>query len=67
MTKENVEFDQVCLILKHYILLESENQLSYLDHFLSFNQQIYINQLIERFNSFAHQPNAQWMISEIIK
>ncbi|CAF0707124.1 unnamed protein product [Brachionus calyciflorus] len=70
MVKENVEFDQICLILKHYILLNpenSENSLPYLDHFLQFDEQVYINQLVERFMNLGNNSNSQWMITEIIK
>ena len=69
MVKENLEFDQICLILKHYLLLNTDNSktLPYLDHFLTFNEQYYINQLVERFMILGENLNSQWMITEIFK
>ena len=62
---QNVEFDQICLILKHYLLLETDK--SYLNHFLKHEQNVYLNMLIERFNASDLCPNVQWMISELLK
>jgi hypothetical protein len=69
MTKENVEFDQICLVLKHLIIEKSDanNNTSFLDHFLTFDNQTYVNLLVERFDASPDFPNVQWMISEIIK
>jgi hypothetical protein len=66
MTKEGIEFDQMCLILKHYLLIDTENENSYLNHFLQFEQSSYVVQFVERFNKF-NALNEQWMISEIFK
>ena len=63
-TAENVEFDQLSLILKHYLSQEDE---SFLNHFLQFNQSQYLNALVERFNSSNQSPNVQWMITELFK
>ena len=62
---QNVEFDQICLILKHYLLLDTDK--SYLNHFLKHDQNLYLNMLIERFNASDLCPNVQWMISELLK
>ncbi|RNA14633.1 hypothetical protein BpHYR1_029984 [Brachionus plicatilis] len=69
MVRENVEFDQICLILKHYLLLSAENShiLPYLNHFLIFNEQFYINKMVERFINLGENPNSQWMLTEILK
>lgn len=69
MIKENIEFDQICLILKHYLILniDNTNSLPYLDHFLIFNEQFYVNQIVERFMNLGENPNSQWMITEILK
>ncbi len=62
---ENIEFDQICLILKHYLLLENNN--SYLNHFVQFNDGEYLNHLVDRFNQSNLKPNIQWMLSELFK
>ncbi len=62
---ENIQFDQICLILKHYLLLENNN--SYLNHFVQFNDCEYFNQLVDRFNQSSLKPNIQWMLSELFK
>jgi hypothetical protein len=67
LTKQGIEFDQMCLILKHYLLLDSTNELSYLSHFLKHEQSTYVIQLIERFNTGPQKVNEQWIISEIFK
>jgi hypothetical protein len=64
-TLENIEFDQICLILKHYLLLENNN--SYLIHFVQFNDSQYLSSLVDRFNQSNLKPNIQWMISELFK
>jgi hypothetical protein len=66
MSKENVEFDQICLLLKHYLLLD-EPVISFLDRFIRHDRNIYVNQLVERFNASGGKTNLQWMITEIIK
>ena len=63
---ENVEFDQVVLILKHY-LIQKVDACKYLDHFLDHNQSAYVIALIQRFNDSNQSPNVQWMISELFK
>ena len=65
VTAENIEFDQTCLILKHYLTLDNDK--SYLNHFLKFEQSFYFKQLIERFNMNNQAPNVTWMLSELIK
>jgi hypothetical protein len=62
---ENIEFDQICLILKHYLLLENNN--SYLNHFVQFNDAEYLNRLVDRFSQSSLKPNIQWMLSELFK
>ena len=62
---QNVEFDQTCLVLKHYLVLD-ENR-SFLKHFILHDQGVYLNVLIDRFNSSAQSANVQWMISDLIK
>ena len=65
MSSENVEFDQLCLILKHYLVLADKK--SYLEHFINYDSSVYVNSLIDRFNASSHTPNVQWMITEILK
>ncbi len=65
MFSENVEFDQLCLILKHYLVLAEKK--SYLEHFINYDSSIYLNLLVDRFNRSASSPNVQWMITEILK
>lgn len=81
MTLQDVEFDQVCLVLKQLITqnrrqVECNNNnnskqenvvVSFLDHFLAYDNQTYVNLLVERFDASSNLPNVQWMISEIIK
>ena len=38
-----------------------------MNHFLKFNQSVYFNALINRFNTSNSTPNVTWMISELIK
>ena len=38
-----------------------------MNHFLTFNQSVYFNELIQRFNTSNSTPNVTWMISELIK
>jgi hypothetical protein len=52
-------------VLKHYLLLDDNK--TYLNHFLKFNQSVYFNALINRFNTSNSTPNVTWMISELIK
>ncbi len=52
-------------MLKHYLLLDDNK--TYLNHFLKFNQSLYFNALINRFNTSNSTPNVTWMISELIK
>ncbi len=52
-------------MLKHYLLLDDNK--TYLNHFLKFNQSVYFNALINRFNTSNSTPNVTWMISELIK
>lgn len=77
MIKDGVEFDQICLILKHFVLEEQKcnsedvnsdkNRNSFLNHFLIHDNHVYVNQMIQRFNGSSDSPNVQWMITEIIK
>ena len=62
---ENIQFDQMCLILKHYLLLDNTG--AYLDHFLFHQDGLHLSQLLERFNRSGEQANVLWMISEIFK
>lgn len=62
---EKVEFDQICLILKHYLLLDDNK--SYLEHFISHDSNFYLNMLLDRFNLSRDSPNVQWMITELLK
>lgn len=54
----------MCLILKHYLLLDNQE---YLEHFLKNEQGTFVNQLVELFNRNNEKPNAQWMITELFK
>lgn len=63
MSKEGLEFDQICLILKHYLMLNSEKDDSHLSVFL---HSTYVNLLVDRFNQ-SRGVNEQWMIAEIFK
>ena len=62
----NTDFDQMCLLLKHYLINDEKNQ-DFLNHFLGFNNCYYVNRLIEKFNLNQHQTNLKWMISELFK
>ena len=62
-SSENVEFDQVILILKYYLIQKLDSNV-YLDAFL---QKDHIKALIDRFNFVNQNPNIQWMISELLK
>ncbi len=62
---KNVEFDQICLILKHYLLLDEDK--SYLNHFINHEQNIYLNLLVDRLLNENETRNARWMITELFK
>ena len=66
MAKSGVEFDQMCLILKHYLLIDTQNDNSFLNHFLHHEQSLYVIRFVDRFNQ-CYAVNEQWMISEIFK
>ncbi len=69
MTQENLEFDQICMILKHMLIQPdtNDNSESFLDHFLTYENQSYVNVLVDKFDTSPHLANVQWIISDIIK
>lgn len=71
VTRQDVEFDQVCLLLKHLLTqnrpMNDNSTQTFVDYFLSYDNQTYVNLLVEKFDASPDLPNVQWMISEIFK
>ncbi len=60
MTCENIEFDQICLVLQHYLLNENFFEL--------FLKESCINNLLDKFyRNPTWNTNAEWMLSEVFK
>lgn len=81
ITRQGIEFDQVCIVLKHLLIQNKHvengttngsstndaSKTSFLDYFLTYDNQTYVNVLVEKFDASPELPNVQWMISEIFK